>query len=794
MTVDWVRSFDTLASSDLGIVGGKNAALGEMIRELSSLGVPVPGGFAITASAYRAFLAASDLEGVIRAQLDGFDPEQVGELQRRAAAIRAAIVAAPWPPALADAIVAAYAALCGADGDVSVAVRSSATAEDLPTASFAGQQETYLHVRGATSLLEHARRCFASLFTARAVAYRAHRGFGHLDVGLSVGVQRMVRSDEASAGVLFTLDPDSGHRDFVYVTAAFGLGETVVQGRVVPDGYWVHAPTLRLGFPSVVRRQLGAKAVALVQGDGGLREVEVDAARREAFALTDDEVLKLARWALIIQDHFTKTRGVPTPMDIEWGKDGPTGELFILQARPETVHAQAATNVLRTWRLTGAPGVALAEGLAVGGAIASGVARVVDTPDQLTRVQPGDVLVARITDPDWEPVMKKAAAIVTEEGGRTSHAAIVAREHGIPAVVGAAGAQAAVAEGTVVTVSCAQGDAGRVYAGAVAFEVEEVDLGAIERPRTKILANVGDPEQAMKVSMLPVDGIGLARMEFVFAGWVGVHPLALLHPERLPDDVRAAVAAKVARWPSAAEYFIDRLSQGIAMLSAAFYPRPVILRFSDFKTNEYAHLLGGEGFEPHEENPMIGWRGASRYAHPAFREAFALEVAAVRRVRERMGLVNLHVMVPFCRTPEEGRAVIAELRAGGLIRGEEGLKYYVMAEIPSNILLAEEFAKDFDGFSIGSNDLTQLLYGVDRDSTTVSALFDDDGPALQIACKMLLDKARLSGTTVGICGQSPSDHPAFAAFLVRNGIDSLSLTPDSVLRTLPVVVAAERER
>ncbi len=785
-----VRALDSLSSADLGLVGGKNAALGEMLRALGSLGVRVPGGFAVTAHAYRRFLAHSGLEAVIRDRLAGWDPDDVAGLQTRAAAIRAAIVAAPFPDDLATAIVEAYRAL----GDAPrVAVRSSATAEDLPTASFAGQQETYLYVAGEDSLLEHVRRCFASLFTARAVAYRAHRGFGHLDVALSVGVQRMVRSDEASAGVMFTLDPDSGHRDFVYVTAAYGLGETVVQGRVVPDGYWVHGPTLRKGFGSVIRRQRGSKEVELVRDPaGGLVERRVPTERAGAWALTDAEVVQLARWGLTIQDHFSGVRGTRTPMDIEWGKDGPTGELYILQARPETVHAQATSDRLRLFHLGATDAPLLAEGLAVGSAIATGACRVVERPEQLPSVQPGDVLVARITDPDWEPVMKRAAALVTEEGGRTSHAAIVAREHGIPAVVGAAGALAALPQGGTVTVSCAAGDRGAVYAGAVPFTVEEIDLSSLPRPRTKVMVNVGDPEQAMRVSMLPVDGVGLARMEFVFAGWVGVHPLALLHPERLSPAVRAEVGAKIAGWASGADYFVDRLAQGIGMLAAAFYPRPVILRFSDFKTNEYAHLLGGEGFEPHEENPMLGWRGASRYHHPAFRDAFALEVAAVRRVRERLGLDNLHVMVPFCRTPAEGRAVLGEMAKNGLVRGAGGLRCYVMAEIPSNILLAEAFAEDFDGFSIGSNDLTQLLYGVDRDSATVADLFDDDGPALRIACRMLLEKARAAGVTVGICGQSPSDHPAFAAFLVSNGIDSISLVPDSVLRTLPTLVEAER--
>lgn len=791
----WILPFDRIGHADLARVGGKTASLGEMIGALTPLGVAIPGGFAVTAQAYRDFLAHNDLVPVLTACMDGVDPDDVADLQDRAARARAAIGAGRFPEAMAAAIRGAYAALGEVDGQpMSVAVRSSATAEDLPTASFAGQQETFLHVRGADDVVTRVRDCFASLFTARAVAYRAHRGFGHLEVALSVAVQRMVRTDVGSAGVGFTLDPDTGHRGFVYLSGAWGLGESVVQGRVVPDAWYVHRDTLLEGHDGVVRRTLGTKATALRWDPeaGTLAQLDVPQADRDRLCLTDDEVRQLARWALIVEDHFTAVRGEPTPMDLEWGRDGLTGELFILQARPETVMAQRAVGHLQTYTVHPGGHELLVEGQAVGGAVASGVVRVCETAEDLAQVQPGDVLVARTTDPDWEPVMKIAAALVTEEGGRTSHAAIVSREHGIPAVVGAAEARSKVLAGQLVTVSCAEGTAGRVYAGEVPFEVEDVDLSALARPRTKILVNVGDPERAMQVSQLPVDGVGLARMEFIFAGWVGVHPLALLHPDRIGDAARAEIGRRTAGYDDPTAWFVDRLAEGIGMLAAAFHPRPVILRFSDFKSNEYAHLVGGEGFEPVEENPMIGWRGASRYHHPTFEAAFALEVAAVRRVREALGLTNLHVMIPFCRTPEEGRLVIAQMAKGGLHRGDAGLKLYVMAEIPSNVLLADQFAQDFDGFSIGSNDLTQLVYGVDRDSAMVADLFDDDGLAVQRACGMLLETAKAAGATVGICGQSPSDHPEFAAFLVARGIDSVSLSPDAVLATRAAVVEAER--
>ena len=794
MPSTWIRPLDSLSIDDIGLVGGKNAALGEMIAQLSTLGVAVPGGFATTSQAYRDYLVHNDLETVITREMTGLDLDDVADLQDRAQRVRDAIRAGSWPPALATAIQDAYRAMgAQAGGQVSVAVRSSATAEDLPNASFAGQQETFLHVRGADDVLEAVRNCYASLFLARAVAYRANRGFGHLEVGLSAGVQRMVRTDVGASGVLFTLEPDSGHRDFVYVTGAWGLGENVVQGRVVPDAFFVHKPTLAQGFPSVVWRRMGSKATALRYDVAAhtLADLPVSEADQNRWTVDDAEVLQLARWAVTIEQHFSAHHGRPTPMDIEWGKDGETGELFILQARPETVHSQDKPGHLRQYHLQGTPGTPLVTGLAVGSSVGTGIARVCETDADLAAVQPGDVLIASTTNPDWEPVMKIAAAIVTEQGGRTSHAAIVSREHGIAAVVGAEGAKAAVQPGQVVTVSCAEGGEGRVYAGEVPFTVEEIDLTALGTPKTDIMVNVGDPEQAFSVSRLPVAGIGLARMEFIYAGWVGIHPLAMLHPDQVPAEVTAEIGRRLGDDTNPRTAFVRRLSEGIAVLAAAFHPRPVILRFSDFKSNEYAHLVGGTTFEPDEENPMIGWRGASRYHHPVFKEAFALEVEAVRRVREHLGLTNVHVMVPFCRTPEEGQLVLDEMAAGGLARGKDGLLVYVMAEIPSNVLLAEEFAALFDGFSIGSNDLTQLVYGVDRDSAMVSHLFDDDGPALRKAVAMLLEAAVKTHTHVGICGQSPSDHPEFGAWLVEHGIDSISLTPDAVLRTTKAVLAAE---
>jgi pyruvate,water dikinase len=793
-TQDLVLWFDQLGSDDLSRVGGKNSALGELIRELAAAGVSVPNGFATTAHAYREFLDHNKLIPPITEALAGLDPTDVVQLEAQARKVRELILAASLPPALVAEVRTAYATLCTQAGTVNVptAVRSSATAEDLPTASFAGQQETFLYVTGIDDVLQAVVRCFASLFTARAISYRAEQGFGNLDVALSVGVQLMVRSDVGASGVLFTLEPDSGHTGFVYLTSSWGLGETVVQGRVMPDAFLVHKHTLEKGAAPIVRRQLGTKRVELVRNAAGHPEERaVEPARSALWSLTDEEVLQLARWALKIEQHFTARRGAPVPMDIEWAKDGVTGALFIVQARPETVHAQQTSATLRRWTLQTkvAP---LVEGLAVGSAVAAGKVRVVRHIDQMSEVQDGDVLVASSTDPDWEPVMKRCSAMITEHGGRTSHAAIVSREHGLPAVVGAEGAMDLLAGQDEVTVSCAEGATGRVYPGRLPFTFEDLALERVGKLRTKVLLNVGDPDAALELARLPVDGVGLARMEFILSSWIGVHPHAVLNPETLsPED--AALLATRTGGEAPAAWYVSHLAEGLATLAAAFWPRSVLLRFSDFKTNEYATLLGGHDFEPHEENPMIGWRGASRYHDPRFREAFLLEVAAVRRVREQMGLDNLNVMVPFCRSPAEGQQVLDVMAEGGLVRGAGGLQVWVMAEIPSNILLAEDFAALFDGFSIGSNDLTQLLYGVDRDSTEVAALFDDDGPALRRAIAMLLEAAQRTHTPVGICGEAPSNHPELAAFLVEHGISSVSLAPDAIVRGLTVIAEAERQ-
>jgi len=667
----WVRFFHEVGLEDVPLVGGKNASLGEMIRELSPLGVRVPEGFATTSEAYWHFLEHNGLKEAIARELGELDPEDPKALQRVSRRLRNLILKGEYPKDLREEILKAYRRLSEEAGEeeIPVAVRSSATAEDLPTASFAGQQESYLYVQGEEDLLLHVKRAMASLFTARAISYRAHMGFDHLKVALSVGVQRMVRADTAASGVIFTLDPDTGHRGFVYLTAIYGLGENIVQGRVTPDGYYVHKETFREGFRTVVYRRLGAKELTLAfdPREGRLKNRPTPLYLRNRFALRDEEVLLLADWALKIEDHYSKKRGSPTPMDIEWAKDGPTGELFVLQARPETVHSQK-TPVLRVFRLL-KRGEVLAEGLAVGEAIAMGRARVLKDPKEMDRFQEGEVLVTETTNPDWEPIMKKAAAIVTERGGRTSHAAIVARELGVPAVVGAVGATRSVPEGEEVTVSCAEGERGVVYRGRLPFEVEEIRPETLPRTRTRILVNVGTPEEALRTSLLPTDGVGLLRMEFVFASHVRVHPLALTRFETLPKEVRRQVEEVTEAYPDKRAYFVERLSEGIGLIAAAFYPRPVLLRFSDFKTNEYARLLGGHLFEPKEENPMLGWRGASRYYHPDYKEGFLLEVAAVKRVREEMGLKNLHVMVPFCRTPEEGEKVLRVMAEGGLKAG-----------------------------------------------------------------------------------------------------------------------------
>jgi pyruvate,water dikinase len=784
----YVIPFRELTLDSLAEVGGKNASLGEMIGALASRGVAVPDGFALTADAFRRHLTDSGLEDEIYQRLEGLDLSDVTKLAEAGHAIRERVRQAPLPREVGENLQEAYAALSREyDEDATdVAVRSSATAEDLPTASFAGQQETYLNVRGREELDVAVRSCLASLFTDRAIVYRAERGFSHRDVALSVGIQKMVRSDTGSAGVIFTLDTETGFRDVVVITGAWGLGETVVQGRVDPDEFWVHKATARAGFRPILRRECGAKGVKLVYDVGGtksVKEVRVPIHQRNQLVLSDDEALQLARWSMVIEDHYSERNGRPTPMDIEWAKDGRTGELFIVQARPETVHSQVTSPRIQHYRLKGRGGDVLVRGKNVGNRIATGAVRVVHSLDELGQFKPGEVLVATMTDPDWEPVLRRSAGVVTDHGGRTCHAAIVSRELGIPCVVGTGDATHVLEEhaGEQVTVSCAEGDEGRVYAGALEYDCEEIDPAELPEPRTPLMLNVADPESAFRVAQLPAAGVGLARMEFIVNSWIGVHPMALIHPDRVQDaEERKEIRRRTRGFSTPTEYFVGRLASGVGLIAAAFHPRPVILRLSDFKTNEYAGLLGGRYFEPEESNPMLGFRGASRYYHERYREGFALECQAIRRVREEMGLVNLKVMVPFCRTLEEGRRVLQEMEKNGLRRGEKELEVYVMCEIPSNVILADEFSDLFDGFSIGSNDLTQLSLGIDRDSEVLAPLFDERDPTVKRLIQMVVEAAHRKGRKVGICGQAPSDHPDFAEFLSSIGIDTISLTPDSL--------------
>jgi pyruvate,water dikinase len=782
-------------------VGGKNASLGEMIRSLSSRGVRVPGGFATTAEAYRQFLAANGLAPALDRELGSLDGSDLEALQAAGRACRAMVLASTLPEALVKAILTAYRALADREGRLpAVAVRSSATAEDLPEASFAGQQETFLHVEGEAALVEACRRCYASLFTDRAISYRQHHGFRHQDVALSIGVQRMVRSDLAAAGVMFTLDTETGFRDVVLLTAAYGLGENVVQGAVNPDEWLIHKPTLEQGFAPVLSRRLGSKALRMVYGEGqpgdgpAVRNEPVPETEQRRWAIDQEEALTLARWACLIERHYSQQRGTPTPMDLEWAKDGLTGELFILQARPETVESRRGGAVLRSWHLLADGGEPIVTGRAIGASVSSGLARVIHDPSDIERFRPGELLITRRTDPDWEPILKKAKGVVTDQGGRTCHAAIIAREMGITAIVGTGDATERIQDGEPITVSCCEGDAGHVYRGLLEFTVREQPLEDLPPTRTQVLMNVGNPEEAFQLAAIPCDGVGLARLEFIIANQIKVHPLALLTPEKIASpQERDAIAQLTSGYPTPGEYYVDLLSQGMARIAAAFYPKPVILRFSDFKSNEYARLLGGAAFEPKEENPMIGWRGASRYASAAFREAFALECQALRRVREQMGLVNVIPMIPFCRTPEEADRVLAEMARQGLVRGEQGLQVYVMCELPSNVVAAEAFAERFDGFSIGSNDLTQLTLGLDRDSSLVADLFDERHPAVKTMIRMAIETAHRCGRKIGICGQAPSDYPEFARFLVELGIDSISLNPDAVLATRLRIAEIERE-
>jgi pyruvate,water dikinase len=794
----YIRWFDELTLADLPLVGGKNASLGELYRELTPKGIKVPPGFALTVEAYRRHLEENALVASLRDLIGGLDRGNLEDLKQRAAQARDMIHHAPLPKDVERELFAAYTRLSeGAGGLVDVAVRSSATAEDLPNASFAGQQDTFLNVHGKAALLETCRRCFASLFTDRAIAYRADMGFTDQQIGLSIGVQRMVRSDLATAGVLFTLDTETGSRDVVLISAAYGLGETVVQGIVSPDEYYVFKPTLLKGKRPIFHHKLGSKEIKAIYGSGGkaVKTVSVPLADRERFALDDDDILTLARWGCLIEEHYSAKRRTPTPMDIEWAKDGRTGELFIVQARPETVQSRRDQSFLEVHTVDAAArrsAPVLATGRAVGDRVGTGIARVVHDLSGIARLRPGDVLVTGKTDPDWEPFMKHAAAIVTDHGSRTCHAAIVSRELGIPALVGTERGTALVRDGDKVTVTCAEGETGYVLQGAVPFRREMVPVASLATSFTNVMMNVGNPDEAMRLGALPSDGVGLARMEFIVANMIKIHPLALVHFDELEDrHAKARIAALTFGHPDKTSFFVDKLAEGIATIAAAFSPRDVILRFSDFKTNEYANLLGGSAFEPKEENPMLGFRGASRYYDEKYRAGFALECAAVKKVRETMGLTNLKLMVPFCRTPEEGRKVLAEMQRNGLERGRDGLEVYCMCEIPSNVLLADEFLEVFDGFSIGSNDLTQLTLGVDRDSETVAPLFDERNRAVTLLIEQAVEAARRKGKKIGICGQAPSDYPEFVTFLVKLGIDSISVNPDVLVKVRRLVAEME---
>ncbi|MBD2386079.1 phosphoenolpyruvate synthase [Cylindrospermum sp. FACHB-282] len=790
-----VLPFNAVGIADISLVGGKNASLGEMIQQLSPKGVKVPTGFATTAYAYRYFIAKAGLEPKLRKIFADLDVEDVNNLRLRGKKARYLMLETAFPLELQQAIAQSYQALCQEYGnDTDVAVRSSATAEDLPDASFAGQQETYLNVHGIKSLLESCHKCFASIFTDRAISYRQNRGFDHLNIALSVGVQKMVRSDLAASGVMFSIDTETGFKDAALITAAYGLGETVVQGAVNPDEYLVFKPTLKQGYRPIIKKSLGSKEIKMVYDLEGMKltkNVSVPPSERSQYALNDQEILQLAQWACVIEEHYTQVHEIDSPMDIEWAKDGLTHELFIVQARPETVQSQKVKNVLSNYHLQEKSQVLLT-GRSVGEMIGQGKARVIFDVPQIHQFQPGEVLVTNRTDPDWEPIMKRASAIVTDSGGRTCHAAIIAREMGIPALVGCGNATTVLTTGQEITVSCAEGETGKVYQGLLPYQVQQIPLENLPRTRTKIMMNVGNPEEAFGLTAIPNDGVGLARMEFIIANHIKIHPLALLHFDQLEDELaRYKIAELTAQYENKALFFVDKLAQGIGTIAAAFYPKPVIVRLSDFKSNEYANLLGGKQFEPKEENPMLGWRGASRYYDQRYREGFALECQAMKRVRDEMGLTNMILMVPFCRTPEEGQRVLAEMAKHGLVREENGLQVYVMCELPSNVMLADEFSQVFDGFSIGSNDLTQLTLGLDRDSALVAHLFDERNAAVKRMIVKAIATVKQHGRKIGICGQAPSDYPEFARFLVEEGIDSISLNPDSVLKTLLEIAAAE---
>jgi pyruvate,water dikinase len=797
-SAQYVRWFEEIKIEDVPLVGGKNASLGEMYRELTGQGVRIPNGFATTAEAYWHVVNSAGILDKLKEAMEGVDKTNVEDLAKRGKRARDLILGAGIPDDLWTEISTAYDRLCEEYGPhTDVAVRSSATAEDLPTASFAGQQETYLNVSGYHALREACSKCFASLFTDRAISYRIDNSFDHFKVALSIGVMKMVRSDLASSGVIFTLDTETGFRDVVFITGSYGLGENIVQGAVNPDEFYVFKPTFKEGYRAIIKKNLGAKTIKMIYGRGDskvlTRNVEVPEADRRRFCIADDDVLTLAGYATTIEDHYSKKAGKTRPMDIEWAKDGRSGELFIVQARPETVQSQKSMEVLSTYHLE-KRGPILARGKSVGEKIANGKARVIPDVAHLSSFLPGEVLVADTTTPDWEPVMKTAGAIVANRGGRTCHAAIVSRELGIPAVVGAEDATEKIQTGQKVTVSCAEGDTGFVYEGLLPFQVEELQIQDLKRPKTKIMMNLGNPEEAFSLSMIPNDGIGLARMEFIINSYIKIHPMALVHPEKITDeDVGKTIDKLTFGYENKEEYFVEKLAHGVGTIAAAFYPKPVIVRLSDFKTNEYASLIGGQYFEPEEDNPMLGFRGASRYYDDRYREGFALECRAMKRVREEMGLTNLVIMVPFCRRVDEGEMVLAEMAKNGLKRGEKGLEVYIMCEIPNNVILIDEFSKHFDGFSIGSNDLTQLVLGVDRDSELVAHDFQERDPGVLKMISLAIEGTKKNHRHSGLCGQAPSDYPDFAEFLVKEGIDSISLNPDSVMKiTLKVLEMEEK--
>ncbi|MEO6340181.1 MAG: phosphoenolpyruvate synthase [Caulobacteraceae bacterium] len=796
---DYIRWFDSLGLQDVALVGGKTASIAELYTELSAKGVQVPNGFAVTAEAYRDALTEAHAWEPLHALLDGLGKGDVAMLSARAAQARDLVYAATDNEGIRRQIKGAYRRLRAAcPGELSVAVRSSATAEDLPTASFAGQHESFLNVKTEADLLEACRRCFASIFTDRAIGYRIDNGFDHFKVALSVAVMKMVRSDLGASGVIFTLDTESGFRDVVLITGSYGLGENIVQGSIDPDEFYVHKPTYRQGYRTVLRRRLGKKQMTMTyashRGGETTQNKPTSRMKQESFCITDKDVLTLAGYALAIEEHYSARAGRPTPMDIEWAKDGADGQLYVVQARPETVASRRPPGQANIYRMKGS-GPVLVTGRAIGEKIATGVARLVSSAADLEAFQPGEVLIADVTTPSWQPVMKTAAAIVTNRGGRTCHAAIVARELGLPAVVGVGDATEKLRTGMMLTVSCADGEIGRVYEGAIPFEAKAINMDAVPKPSTEVMLNLGDPGQAFHAALLPSAGVGLARMEFIIQEHIGIHPMALAHPERVAyAGDRAEIARLTRAYAKPADFFVERLAEGVGTIAAAFYPRPVIVRLSDFKTNEYAGLFGGAEFEPREENPMIGFRGASRYTHPRYADGFALECAALKRVRQEMGLVNLKIMVPFCRREEEARQVIAAMAGHGLKRGEAGLEIFVMCEIPNNVIRIDAFAELFDGFSIGSNDLTQLTLGVDRDSEIVAFDFDERDPGMMEMLRLAVTGARRNGRHVGICGEAPANYPEVARALVGWGVNSISVNPSSLFGALAVIADAERTR